>query len=247
VVVGTRGALAREAAERIIRLGQAAVARTGRVTIALAGGSTPRRLYALLASEPYRALMPWSRTLLFWGDERGVPPGRAQSNYRMVRETLLRHLPAQPAGVYRMAAEDPDPERAAAAYERQLRAAFRLGPGAVPRFDLIVLGLGADGHVASLFPGSPALSERARLVVPVYRERPGTHRLTLTLPVINAASAVLFLVSGRDKAAMLASVLRAPEPAAPVPARAVCPRDGTLTWLVDRAAASRLDAGGALR
>ena len=165
VVVDDQTALAQEAAERFDRIAEAAVARAGRFTVALAGGSTPATLYTRLATEPYRSRIPWRQTRIFWGDERCVPPDRTESNYRMANEALLQHLTTRPEGIYRMRGEDPDPDRAAADYERLLRSAFGLEGKALPRFDLILLGMGADGHTASLFPGSAALRESTRLVV----------------------------------------------------------------------------------
>ena len=246
VVVNDQAALGREAAERFARIAEAAVASAGRFTVALAGGSTPKTLYALLATEPYRSRIPWSRTAIFWGDERCVPPDQEESNYRMVNDALLRHLPALPEGVYRMRGEDPDPTRAAADFEQLLRSVFGLEGGALPRFDLILLGMGADGHTASLFPGSAALREIKRLVVATsagtrHAVSVQANRLTLTLPVLNEASAILFLVSERDKAEMLHVVLDAAGPDDGPPAQQVRPRDGRLTWLVDRAAASLLE------
>ncbi|MGH7429726.1 MAG: 6-phosphogluconolactonase [Candidatus Methylomirabilaceae bacterium] len=234
-------ALSEEAAERFSSIAETAVARAGRFTVALAGGSTPRPVYARLATEPYRSRIPWRRTMFFWGDERCVPPDHPDSNYRMGEETLLRHLPVAPEGVYRMRGEDREPARAASSYEQLLRTAFQLGVGERPRFDLILLGMGADGHTASLFPGSPALAERAHLVAAPYVERLLAHRLTLTLPVLNAAAATLFLISGREKAEILRSVLDPSSSDNQLPARQICPPDGRLIWLVDQPAASLLD------
>jgi 6-phosphogluconolactonase len=243
VVLQDQAALSEEAAERFSTIAESAVAQAGRFTVALAGGSTPRPVYARLVTEPYRSRIPWRRTIVFWGDERCVPPDHPDSNYRMAEETLLRHLPVAPEGVYRMRGEDPEPARAASNYEQLLRAAFQLEAGAVPRFDLILLGMGGDGHTASLFPGSSALAERAHLVAAPYVERLLAYRLTLTLPVINAAAAILFLISGREKAEILRSVLDPSWSDNQIPARQVCPRDGRLIWLVDQAAASLLDRG----
>jgi len=239
-VVPDAAALAGMAAERIAKLAEEAVARAGRFTVALAGGATPKGLYALLATEPYRARVPWGQAEIFWGDERWVPPEHPESNYRMAAEALLRHVPIRPGQIHRMRGEDPDPGRAAAEYEALLRETFGVAPGVPPRLDLVLLGLGADGHTASLFPGSPALRETERLAVAVFVERLGARRLTLTLPVLNEAAAILFLVAGGDKASVLRTVLEVPEAAGPLPARLVCPREGSVTWLVDAAAASRL-------
>lgn len=176
--------LADAAAERFAETAEMAVARAGRFTVALAGGSTPKGLHARLAAEPYRSRIPWSRAHVFWGDERCVPPAHTESNFGMAMETLLRHVPIPQAQIYRMRGEDPDPDRAAAEYERLLRNVFELEAGALPRFDLVLLGMGADGHAASLFPGSPVLREATRLVVAPYVERVAGYRLTLTLPVL---------------------------------------------------------------
>lgn len=234
-------AVAEMAAKRVAGIAEAAVAQAGRFTVALAGGATPRGLYARLAAEPYGARLPWSETEVFWGDERCVPPDHPESNYRMAAETLLRHLPLRPGRIHRMRGEDPDPARAAAEYDALLRETFGVAPGVLPRFDLVLLGLGADGHIASLFPGSPALREVARLVVAVSVERLRARRLTLTLPVLNAAAAILFLVSGEDKAEALRAALEAAPGAEPLPAQLVRPREGTVTWLVDPAAARLLE------
>lgn len=232
-------ALAHAAAERFAGFAERAVGLAGRFTVALAGASTPRGLYATLADEPSRSRIPWSRTHVFWGDERCVPPDHVESNYRMAAEVLLRRVPIPPEHVHRMRGEDPDTDRAAADYERVLKVAFQLQAGTLPRFDLILLGLGTDGHITSLFPGSPALREASRLVVAPYVERRG-YRLTLTLPVINEASVILFLVSGRDKAETLRTALNATTPEARLPAQNVFPRDGRVIWLVDRNAAALL-------
>jgi 6-phosphogluconolactonase len=241
VVASDPTALARAAAERFAGVAEKAVARAGRFTVALAGGSTPKGLYATLADEPSRSRIPWSRTEVFWGDERCVPPDHAESNYRMAAEALLRGIPIPPEHIHRMRGGDPDPDRAASDYERVLRAAFRLRAGALPRFALILLGLGTDGHVASLFPGSRALCEVTRLVVAPYVEQHRGYRLTLTLPVINEACVILFLVSGQDKAEALHTVLTAPTRDARLPAQHISPGDGRVIWLVDRNAAALLE------
>jgi len=240
-VVSDQAALTERAAEQFSSIAETAVARAGRFSVALAGGSTPRPVYARLAAEPYRSRIPWRQTVFFWGDERCVPPDHPDSNYRMAEETLLRQLPVPPEGLYRMRGEDPEPARAATNYEQLLRAAFQLESGGVPRFDLILLGMGGDGHTASLFPETSALAEVSRLVAAPYVERLRQHRLTLTFPVLNEAAAIIFLVSGREKAEALRSVLDPSFPGRDLPAGQVCPRDGRLTWLVDEPAASLLE------
>ena len=232
--------IARAAAEEVARAGSGAAAARGRFVVALAGGSTPRRLYALLsdAGAPFRARVPWDRTHVFFGDERPVAPEHPDSNYRMAHETLLDHVAV--ASVHRIRGEDPG---AADAYEDELRRFFGVPPGGPPpRLDLVLLGLGPDGHTASLFPGSTAPDERTRWVVSPLVVRLGTRRTTLTLPILNRARGVLFLVSGAEKAGALARVL-APAPGEePLPAARVRPDGGGLLWIVDRPAASRLGA-----
>ncbi len=232
-------AVARAAAEEVAGAAARAVAERDRFTLALAGGSTPRRLYALLADpgEPFRGRVPWERTHVFFGDERAVSPEHPDSNYRMAREALLAHVPA--ASVHRIHGEEPG---AAEAYERELRSFFGVpAGGAPPRLDLVLLGLGPDGHTASLFPGSAALHETARWGATTFVARLAARRTTLTLPVLDRARAVLFLVSGPEKAEALRRVL-APAPGMePLPAGRVRPDGGSVLWLADRAAASGLE------
>jgi 6-phosphogluconolactonase len=178
----------------------------------------------------------------FWGDERHVPPNDADSNFRMANETLLSKVPVPPANVFPVPAENPDASAAAEAYEETLRKFFALAPGEFPRFDLILLGMGPDGHTASLFPETAALQEKSRLVVANWVEKLKTSRITLTLPVLNAARCVAFLVSGTDKATVLREVLEGSAPAEKYPSKLVRPAEGKLIWFVDRAAASELSA-----
>ncbi len=228
-------AVAHAAAEEIAREASRAVALRGAFTLSLAGGSTPRRLYALLADASFHGRIPWDRTHVFFGDERPVPPDHPDSNYRMAREALLDHVAV--ASVHRIPGEDP---AAADVYEAELRRFFGIPPGGEPpRLDLVLLGLGSDGHTASLFPGTPAVDETVRWVVSPFVPRLGTRRTTLTLRVLNRARAALFLVSGAAKAAAVARVL-APAPGAePLPAARVQP-DGGAVWIVDDAAAAAL-------
>jgi 6-phosphogluconolactonase len=229
-------ALAREAAQRFTDLAREAIDSRGRFSVALSGGSTPTALYGLLAEEPYRAQIPWAQVHLFWGDERCVPPDHPDSNYRMVNETLISHVPIPSANVYRIRGEL-DPDLAARAYEKTLQDFF-CGPRT--RFDLVLLGLGDDGHTASLFPGSDALHERERLAVAVearYHDRPA-RRVTLTLPALNTARQVLFLVTGSAKAGIVQAVLEGPE--GRLPAQQIRPAAGQTVWMLDREAASQL-------
>ncbi|HUO26883.1 MAG TPA: 6-phosphogluconolactonase [Candidatus Aquilonibacter sp.] len=229
------------AAEEIVQAANAAVRQRGRFTLALSGGSTPRNLYTLLATGA-RASLPWEQMFFFWGDERHVPPTDPESNYRMAQESLLSKAPIPPANVFRIPAENPDAAAAAEAYDQTLRKFFTVQPGNFPRFDLILLGLGPDGHTASLFPETAALEEKSRLVVANWVERMKTYRITLTLPVLNAAECVAFLVSGADKAPALHEVLEGSAPGEKYPSKLVRPTDGKLVWFVDRAAASQLSA-----
>jgi len=223
--------LAHAAADRFVSLASAAIAERGCFTVALAGGSTPEPAYALLAEPPRARDIDWARVDVFWGDERSVPPDHPDSNYRMARRVLLDHVPVPEENVHRIRGELP-PEDAAAAYRLELQEHL----GVDGRFDLILLGMGPDGHTASLFPGTDAIQEQERSVVAVYVEKLDAWRVTLTLPVINAARHVIFLVSGEEKAHALARV-HADEP---LPAGMVEPVDGKLTWLVDRDVAARL-------
>jgi 6-phosphogluconolactonase len=227
------------AADEVIHTATTAIAERGRFTIALSGGSTPKNLYSLIAANA-SANLPWDRMFFFWGDERHVPPDDPDSNYRMAQETLLSKVPVPPANVFRIPAENPDADAAAEAYDQTLRKFFALAPEEFPRFDLILLGMGPDGHTASLFPETAALQEKSRLAVANRVEKLDTTRITLTLPVLNSARCVAFLVSGIDKAPALHEVLEGSAPAEKYPSKLVQPSEGKLIWFVDRAAASQL-------
>jgi len=230
--------MSRAAAQSLVRLAQQALARQGHFNLALSGGSTPRRLYQLLASE-YGDGIAWDQVHLFWGDERCVPPDRMQSNFRLVQETLIGPLELPAENIHRISGEMQPPQQAAAAYERELREQWP--QTAWPRFDLVLLGLGADGHTASLFPHDPVLEEREHWVRAVlapagYEIR---RRITLTLPAINGARAIYFLVSGQGKAEAVSKALRG-QGSDRWPASLVRPIDGTLGCFLDEAAAQRL-------
>jgi len=229
------------AGEEFIRVATEAIAKRGRFTVALSGGSTPRNLYTLIAANASTTL-PWAQMFFFWGDERHVPPNDPQSNYRMAYEALLSKVPIPAANIFRVPTENPDASVVAAAYQQTLQKFFDVRTGEFPRFDLILLGLGPDGHTASLFPETDALQEKSRLVVSNWVEKFKTSRITFTLPVLNAARCVAFLVSGTDKAAVLHEVLEGSAPAEKYPSKLVRPTDGKLIWFVDRAAASELSA-----
>ncbi len=231
------------AAEEVLRGAADAIAQRGRFAIALSGGSTPKNLYTLIAANA-SASLPWDRMFFFWGDERHVPPDDPDSNYRMAKETLLSKIPIPPANIFPILAENPDASAAAAAYEQTLRKFFVLAPGEFPRFDLILLGLGPDGHTASLFPETAALQEKSRLVVANWVEKLKTSRITFTLPVLNAARCIAFLVSGIDKAEVLHEALEGNSSGEKYPSKLVQPSDGQVIWFVDRAAASELSTAG---
>lgn len=231
-----------QAAALYARVAHEAVATRGRFTVALSGGTTPGGVYRVLAGEQYRTTLPWPSVHLFWGDERCVPPTHPESNYRMAAETLLSRIAIPAENVHRIPVELP-PHEAAAAYEQTLRAVFALTGSDLPRFDLIFLGLGVDGHTASLFPGTPGVREERRLVVAHYVEKLGAWRITLTPPVLNNAAQVVFLVRGVEKAETLSAVLHGPCDPERWPAQLVRPTQGSVLWLVDRAAAGALEGG----
>lgn len=238
-IVTNQQELFREAANEFAAIARQSVADRGKFTVALSGGSTPRGMNALLAQD---ASLPWDRSYFFFGDERHAPPTDAESNYRMAAETLLSKIHARPENVFRIHTEEQNAEIAADSYEQTLRAFFRVQPGQFPRFDLILLGMGPDGHTASLFPGSKALAERNRWVVANWVEKFQTHRVTLTYPVLNQAACVMFVVSGQDKADALRDVLESQGDGPP--AKYVRPVNGSLVWLVDQAAAGQLKNAG---
>ncbi len=236
-------ALSAEAAEEFIRCATQSIAARGRFAVALAGGETPRSLYSLLASPDKRDRVDWARTHVFWGDERCVSPTSEDSNYRMAHDALLSKVSTPPQNIHRIEAERADVDTAARDYETQLQTFFGLTEGDAPRFDLILLGMGRDGHTASLFPGSDALEERHRLAVATQNAEQQMRRITLTLPVLNNARGCVFLVSGKDKAETLREVLQPQtvNSAATLPAQLVKPERGRLLWLVDEAAACLLE------
>jgi 6-phosphogluconolactonase len=236
-VVPTAADLFHTAAEEFVSAGRAAIGAQGRFTVALSGGSTPKALYSLLAAN--YANFAWNRVFLFFGDERHVPPTDPESNYRMVNEALLTKIVIPAENVFRVTAENPDGAAAASDYEAQLRRFFELKPGEFPRFDLILLGVGPDGHTASLFPDSEALNEQTRLVVANWVAKFNTHRITFTFPVLNHAHEVMFLASGADKADMIQKVLEG-KSNPPLPSQRIEPSDGKLLWMLDEAAAAKL-------
>jgi len=233
------GDLARAAAALFAARAAGAVSARGRFTAALSGGRTPEALYTLLATAPFATKIPWDRVHLFWGDERCVPPDNRESNYRLARERLLDHVPVPPANVHRIRGEM-DPVEAAVLYEGLLHAFFGQRGELCPAFDVVLLGLGEDGHTASLFPGSPAIRESLRRVSAQYVDAQKGWRITLTPPAINAARVVAFLVSGKGKADAVRDVLEGPFRPGTLPAQAIRPSRGELRWMLDRAAAQLL-------
>ena len=234
-------ALARRAAQHFVEQAERAAAARGRARIAISGGSTPRAAFALLADpvEPWRARMPWSKLDLWWVDERCVPPDDPDSNYRMTREAMLDHVPLKPEQIHRIEGEL-EPEAAAARYESELRNSFRLEGAELPRFDAVQLGMGPDGHTASLFPHTQALFELGRLAVANHVQAKDSWRVTLTWPVINRGSQVLFLIGGEDKAQILKEVFTGTRDPQRLPSQLIRPAGGILTLLLDRAAAALL-------
>jgi 6-phosphogluconolactonase len=205
-------------------------------SVALSGGSTPRALYELLAdpNEPFRDRIDWDTTHFFFTDERHVPPDHADSNYRMVNEALFSRAPIPAENIHRIPAENPDAANAAANYDADLRKFFAEG---IPAFDLILLGLGEEGHTASLFPHSPALHEKQKLVAAPWVEKLNTYRITMTLPVLNHGKSVVFLVTGASKAEILKTLIETKPNPDLYPAQAISPTNGAVSWLVDKAAA----------
>jgi len=238
VILEDKEALSRDAAHRFVFLANQKTRAGDLFHVALSGGSTPELLYGLLAALPFRDDVDWEKVHFFFGDERAVPPDHADSNYRMANAALFAPLGVPTANIHRMPAEEPDLDVAAHSYEAELRTHLAgSSTDAIPRFDLILLGMGPDGHTASLFPHKPALQERTRLVVASEPGlKPFVPRLTLTFPVLDAAAQVLFLVAGADKAATLHKVLNGPADPENLPSQSVAPTNGSLVWLVDRAA-----------
>ena len=236
-------ALARHAAQYFVEMAGEAVERHGRARVALSGGATPKAAFELLAdpAQPWRNRMPWQALDLYWVDERSVPPDHADSNYRMTREALLDHVPLRPEQIHRIEGEL-EPQAAAARYESELRNSFRLEGAEIPRFDLVALGLGSDGHTASLFPHTEALNEMSSLVAANFVPQKDAWRITLTWPVINHARSIFFLVSGEDKAAVLREVLLGPRDPERLPSQLIWPSSGILTFILDKAAAALLPA-----
>jgi 6-phosphogluconolactonase len=234
--------LSYKAAELLVGCISETLTRTEQFSLALSGGSTPRTLFSLLVEDSsFRNIIPWEKIHFFWGDERHVPPQNSQSNYRMANDIMLAKARVQAENIHRMQTEETDVGKVAATYEQELRKFFRLSADQLPVFDFNLLGIGPDGHTASLFPGTEALSEKRRLVVANWVEKFQTNRITMTAPVLNNADTILFLVSGLEKAEVLQQILEGGYQPDLLPAQLIRPKRGRLLWLVDQAAASRLN------
>jgi 6-phosphogluconolactonase len=230
-------ALSHGASELFVHAARLAVETHGRFSVVLSGGSTPRRTYEMLADDPFREQVPWKDVHVFWGDERCVPAEDDRSNVRMARRALLDHVPIPAEQIHPMDG-GLAPQLAAEQYEARLRTFFGLQP---PRFDLVLLGLGDDGHTASLFPGTHAVNEQHRWVTEVYVAKHAMHRITLTPVILNQADTLMFLVAGRDKAAVVRQILQGAHRAANLPVQRIRPAAGKLIWLLDWQAAALLD------
>jgi len=241
MILPDANAIAHTAAAEFLDAGRAAVQEKDSFCVALAGGSTPKALYGLLSNNPLlQALVPWSKIQWFFGDERHVRPDDVESNFRMASEAMLAKAPMDPKQVHRIKGEKRNAAEAAEEYEEELRASFRLEADQLPRFDLVVLGMGAEGHTASLFPGTKALKEERRLVVSNWVGKLYTDRITLTPPVLNNAARVIFMVHGAEKAPALKAVLEGPYEPAQLPAQLIQPKKGRVVWLADASAGSML-------
>lgn len=240
-ILADGNAIAQTAAAEFVEAAREAVCLKGSFSVALAGGSTPKALYGLLLNnEPLCAMVPWSKIQFFFGDERHVPPDNAESNFRMASEAMLAKAPVDSKQVHRIKGEIENAAEAAAEYEKDLRASFQLQEGQLPRFDLVLLGMGPEGHTASLFPGTKALKEERRLVVSNWVGKLYTDRITLTPPVLNNAARVVFMVHGAEKAPALKAVLEGPYEPDQLPAQIIKPKEGKVLWLADPTAAAML-------
>jgi len=240
-ILADANSIAQTAAAEFLEAAQQAVSEKGSFSVALAGGSTPKALYGLLATNPLlQAKVPWSKIQFFFGDERHVPPTDEESNFRMAEEAMLGKALVDPKQVHRIKGEKRNAAQAAEEYEQDLRASFRLQGGEFPRFDLVLLGMGPEGHTASLFPGTKALKEERRLVVSNWVGKFYTDRITFTPPVLNNSARVIFMVHGEEKAPALKAVLEGPYEPEQLPAQIIQPKQGKVLWLVDPSAASML-------
>jgi 6-phosphogluconolactonase len=226
-------AMSRAAAAKVVEIASESIQADKFFAMALSGGHTPQRLYEILAMEPFRRQIDWNHTRIFFSDERTVAPDRTESNYRMANEALLRHIPIRAGHVHRIGGEKKDKHAVAAAYQTEIATVFRVPPdGPPPAFHLVLLGLGEDGHTASLFPGSDALGEKKLWVAAHNVEAVAAWRITMTLPLINAAKNVVFLVSGQEKSTVLDEILTPTSDANVYPAQMIRPKKGKLFWFI---------------
>lgn len=240
-ILADAGAIAQTAAAEFLEVARESVRARDSFSVALAGGSTPKALYELLSNNPLlQAQVPWSKIQFFFGDERHVPPDNSESNFRMANEAMFAKAPVNPKQVHRIKGEKPNAADAAEEYEQDLRTSFRLADGELPQFDLVLLGMGPEGHTASLFPGTKALKENKRLVVSNWVGKLFTDRITFTPPILNNAARVVFMIHGAEKAPALKAVLEGPYEPDQLPAQIIRPKQGSVLWLVDPTAAGML-------
>src|SRR6185437_9965133 len=230
-------ALFRAAAEKFCEIGTQAIREHGKYTVALSGGSTPRGLHSEIVTN-FSSALPWKKVFFFWGDERHVPPDFPESNFRMAKETLLSKLPVPADNIFRMPGELPDANQGAGLYEDTMREFFHPAPGALPRIDFNLLGMGGDGHTASLFPGTKGLTVKDCWVYGNWVEQHSTFRITLTYPVLNNCANVMFLITGASKAEMVRKALK--DPSANLPCQGIQPTNGQLMWYLDQGAGAQL-------
>jgi len=243
-ILADGAAIAKRAAQEFVQAAAPAVREKGSFNVALAGGSTPKALYSLLVNDPtLRSQVPWDKMHLFFGDERHVPPDHPDSNFRMATEAMIAKSPMKPEQVTRIKGEYPDADRAALEYEKALREYFKLKNGEYPRFDLVLVGMGNEGHTLSLFPGTKALHADGRIAVRNWVGKLYADRITLTAPAASNAARVIFMATGADKAPALKAVLEGPFEPEQLPAQLLQPKNGKLLWLVDTAAGSMLSMG----
>jgi 6-phosphogluconolactonase len=240
VVAADKTALFVETATVIVDAARAAIARSGRFAFVLTGGSTPKGLYELLASDEWREKIDWSKVHLFWGDERFVPATSEQSNYGMAKKALIDRLELSANHIHRIVTENTTPEFCAESYEEEVREFFQAEPGTFPSFDLVLNGMGSNRHVLSLFPGRPTIHETSRLVVADFIPEVRMDRITMTAPLVNAAGSVVMLVSGADKAEAVNDVLFGEKDVDRKPAQLIQPKSGDLIWMLDKDAAAQL-------
>jgi 6-phosphogluconolactonase len=243
-ILADGAAIAKRAAQEFIQAATVAAREKGAFSVSLAGGKTPKALYSLLVTDPaLRSQVPWDKIQLFFGDERHVPPDHPDSNFRMATEAMISKSQMKPEQVTRIKSEYPDAGQAALEYEKALREYFKLKDGEYPRFDLVLVGMGNEGHTLSLFPGTKALHADGRIAVRNWVGKLYAERITLTAPAASNAVQVIFMVTGADKAPALKAVLEGPFEPEQLPAQLLQPKNGKLLWLVDAAAGSMLSIG----